>query len=157
MQYLPMLLLLPAPYVYFFTFFNSFPYGRFLLLVYLAIVFGNMVYAFFLARSGCARQLLFWDMLLKLCHIPIYTLIFLIGLVGNIMMIPLMPFMFLFDALLLLSTSLYGIHGLRLGRREGIFSRKAFVLNVILHFLFCWDVGSAVFCYVKARKSAKLA
>lgn len=81
MKRLPMLVLLTAPYV--------------LLLLYLsengpllppafagvsAVLCFGAIYAFFLPRLGFqSKQLLFWCMVLKICNIPIFCLIFVVS------------------------------------------------------------------------------
>ena len=43
--------------------------------MFLLILFPNMIYAFVLKRCGYGYQkLFFWNMLIKLCNIPIYVL-----------------------------------------------------------------------------------
>lgn len=125
--------------------------------VYLAIgavVFlPNMIYAFVARRRATARQLLFWDMMLKLCNIPIYLAVFLFGIMMALMILGIMlvPFLILFDYLLLLPSTMYGFSGLLQARREGRLSRAAMVGHMILHAFFCLDVVSAVVAYVQVR------
>ena len=52
------------------------------LCVYGALLLFNMVYAFLLPRLGFkVKQILFWNLLLKLCNIPLILLIFVVTLV----------------------------------------------------------------------------
>lgn len=124
-----MILLLAAPYLFFLTIIVlsqlsytqamemtlgsiGYPYAAMLLLIFLP----NMIYAFILPRRGYTpQQLLFWDMLLKLCNIPLYILVFIAGmlLAGTIIGLGLIPFFMLFDYLLLLPSTMYGVSGLR--------------------------------------------
>lgn len=55
---------------------------------------------------------------------------------------------------LLLSTSMYGVSGLLKAIREKKITKITAVINIILHFLFCVDVISAItmFCVVKAKE-----
>ena len=113
----------------------------------------NMVYAFFLPRLGTTpRQLLFWNMVLKLCNIPVFVGVFLVALLLNIMVIPLLPFLMLFDYSLLLPSTMYGISGIWQNYRKGKFSLVETAVNIILHFFFCADVFSSIYCYVRGRK-----
>lgn len=91
-------------------------------------------------------------MFLKLWNIPLYLWAFLFVLFGMVLAIPAIPFLFLLDYTLLLATSQYGISGILKLHRGGQFTKKAAALNILLHFMFCFDVFSAVYCYVKARK-----
>ena len=112
-----------------------------------------MVYPYILSKLNFSgRKLLFWDMFLKLWNIPLYLWAFLFVLFGMVLAIPAIPFLFLLDYTLLLATSQYGISGSLKLHRGGQFTKKAAALNILLHFLFCFDVFSAIYCYVKARK-----
>ena len=63
-----------------------------------AVLLCNMVYAFLLPRLGFdGRRILFWNLLLKLCNIPVYLFVFAVALVTNVLIIPMLPFLFLFD------------------------------------------------------------
>ena len=65
---------------------------------------------------------------------------------------PLLPFLVLFDYSLLLPSSMYGISGIWQNYRKGNFSLAETAVNIILHFFFCADVFSAIYCYVRGRK-----
>lgn len=122
------------------------------LVLFVIVSLMNMVYAFILPRLGYkGEQLLFWNMILKICNIPIFLAIFFIYMLFHILILPLIPALILFDYLLLLSSTMYGVSGLVYCFNEGKLTRKAFIINVIAQFLFCWDVVSAVYCYIKLR------
>ena len=109
----------------------------------------NMVYAFLLPRLGFdGRRILFWNLLLKLCNIPVYLFVFAVALVTNVLIIPML---FLFDYALLLASTMYGISGLLCCCREGKVSRKTLAIHCVAQCLFCVDVFSAVYCYIKTR------
>ncbi len=111
-----------------------------------------MVYAFLLPRLGFdGRRILFWNLLLKLCNIPVYLFVFAVALVTNVLIIPMLPFLFLFDYALLLASTMYGISGLLCCCREGKVSRKTLVIHSVAQCFFCVDVFSAVYCYIKTR------
>lgn len=69
-----MILLVIAPYTLVAFMFYSVSYNtniRAALIVYIAILLLNMGYAFLLPWMGFGgKEILFWNMLLKLCHIP---------------------------------------------------------------------------------------
>lgn len=126
-----------------------------LIIFAIAMVCGA-IYAFFLPRLGFSgQQILFWCMLLKICNIPIFLFIFTIGLFLFVVIIPLIPLLALFDFFLLLSTSMYGINGVIQCGREKSLPKKVVVINIVLQFIFCADVFSAIYCYVRARKNKK--
>ena len=82
MKKVPMILLLIAPYAIVFLCDQTgldFSIG---LWIYGALLAFNMVYAFLLPRLGFrVKQILFWNLLLKLCHIPLILLILVFTLV----------------------------------------------------------------------------
>ncbi len=129
MKKIPMFLLMIAPCAFAWLFFHSGPSAA-LILSYLSILLFNILYPLFLPRLNFSGQrLLFWDMLLKLWNIPLYLT-------------------------LLLATSAYGIVGIVKSRQSGLLSTKAAILHIFLHFLFCFDVFSAIYCFIKARRKS---
>lgn len=157
MKKIPMILMLAVPYVVCVVFsventtsFNSL-FGASLVL-FAAVSLINMVYAFVLPRLGYkGKQLLFWNMVLKLCNIPIFLVVFFICMLFHVLILPLIPAFILFDYLLLLSSTMYGVSGLVYCFDKGKLTRKFLIINVILQFIFCWDVFSAVYYYVKLQ------
>jgi len=167
---LPILLLL-SPYFYLIIVFLGFrlthatlgdgmlllPFCGFIVAVFIP----NMVYAFVLAKRGeKSTTLLFWDMLLKLCNIPIFVAVFLLGMLMSMTLIQFAIVVVLvcaaFDYALLLPSTMYGISGLIQARREGKITTATFVINVILHFWLCTDVISAIVMYWKVSKKSKV-
>lgn len=121
------------------------------------ILLMNMVYAFFLPRLGFEGiELLFWDLLLKLCNIPAFAGLLLINMVmvmfrveGGSLVTMLLAYV------LLLSSTMFGVSGLIRCYKNGLISRKSFVIHLILHFIFVADVVSAVWCFSKMIKKEK--
>lgn len=114
----------------------------------------NIIYPFLLKTWGeRSRSLFFWDVVIKVCHIPIYVIIFLMGTLFFLSIFGMMFIFFLivFDYLLLLPSTMYGINGLRQARSEGRISWLAFIMHAICHFVFCLDVMSAAVMYFKVR------
>ena len=89
---------------------------------------------------------------LKLCNIPVYLGVFLIGMMTAPFAGMVLPLLFLFDVSLLLPSSMYGLSGILRARREGCLSVRAAAVCAVLMFLFCLDVFSAVFCYLRVRR-----
>lgn len=157
MKRIPMILLLAAPYVLLFVIlFTTDSAAFFTLILFSVILLFNMVYAFLLPRLGFrGEQILFWNMLLKLCNIPIYVFIFAAALFMNIFIIPALPFLILFDYFLLLPSTMYGISGMRQCCKSGTLSAVKFVINSIVQFFFCLDVFSGIYCYITVRRAGK--
>lgn len=124
------------------------------LLAFGIIMLLGAVYSFFLPRIGFSgKQILFWSMLLKICNIPVFLFIFAVGLFLFVVIIPLIPLLVLFDLFLLLSTSMYGINGIIQCGKERCLSKKEVIINIVLHFIFCADVFSSIYCYIRSRKN----
>lgn len=129
------------------------------LMMCLFVFLPNMLYAFLLPRMGYTeRQLFFWNMLLKICNIPIYCLVFLMGVVMTAFVLPILylPILVFFDYSLLLPSTMYGISGLWRAYQERMISRNVLIIHVIMQFMFCLDVCSSVYLYVSMRKAKKV-
>lgn len=140
MKKVPMIILLLAPYVFLlicigicmaekgFTADAIEMIGWTFLGMFLLILFPNMIYAFILKRFGYGhRKLFFWNMLI--------------------------PFLVIFDYLLLLPSTMYGVSGLRSLSKTGKASKVGIMINGICQFLFVFDVISAAYLYIRFRKS----
>ena len=159
MKKIPMFLLLLAPYLFLLTVVmtviseNGFTAkaldtaaGIYLGML-LMILIPNMVYAFILKGHGYElRKLFFWNMLLKLSHIPIYFLVFAAGLFLGLMIVGMMliPFLVIFDYSLLLSSSMYGISGI--WGLAGCRLRSVFILQIWKTFWVRGFYGISCFC-----------
>lgn len=153
MKKIPMFLLLIAPYALIVSIVTESISSTAFILFIIALLL-NMVYAFLLPRLGFkGEEILFWNMLLKLCHIPVFLLVFLIVLLTHVLIVPLIPFLILFDYFLLLSSTMYGICGMLSSYKCGKISLTTLIVNTIAQLIFCVDVFSAVYCYIKVRKS----
>ena len=129
MKKIPIIMMLIAPYFLFGMYMaeNLELLSIGLLAFGIIMLFGS-VYAFFLPRMGFSgKQILFWSMLLKICNIPIFLFIFSIGL-------------FLFVVIIQCG-------------KEKCLSKKAVIINIVLHFIFCADVFSSIYCYIRSKKN----
>ena len=127
-------------------------------ILWLVIFLPNMVCAFLLPRLGVTpKQLLFLNMVIKLCNIPL----FVGGIVGALLLtqspdmmivVMLISYFVLFDYSLLLPFSMYGISGIWENYQKGKFSAVETAVNIILHVFFCIDVFSSIYCYLRGRK-----
>lgn len=147
MKRFPIILLWIGPYivtVVCMRFDNPFP--PIWLALFGLVLLPNMIYACVLPKLGFpGKKLIFWGMFIKLWNIPIYGVI-LIGLFLD----PLLPFWPLFNYSLLLPTTLYGVNGILIFRKKGLFTQAQAAINIFLQFLLFADVFSAVYCYAKS-------
>ena len=117
------------------------------------------------AESG-PRRLAFWDLVLKLCMIPFYTLIFLYATgIATIMFV--IPGLFLaapfvvvpllaMSYLLMLATSSYGFAASIRAAKRGLLPGSLTALHIALHFFAVADFFSAAVLYLQLRGADKL-
>ena len=126
------------------------------------VYFGNMLFVCSNRQEGASERLAFWDMVIKLVHIPFYLLVFAVGAMFLLAMV--VPALVLFspmvvmtlaviDWLLMLTSSSYGIQSIRRAKKQGILTWKSAMWHTVLHLCFVTDVISAVCIYRKIRKS----
>ena len=166
MKKVPMILLLVAPYATLFVCYQLTLDITVGLCVYGALILFNMVYAFLLPRLGFnGKQILFWNLLLKLCNIPLVTLIFLCTLVmmmvggegirdevGSMVLIALAS-----GYLIQLSSAMFGISGFRWCRKYGTLSQTGVVVSSIVQVMPGIDVIGSILCYIMFRKEGQSA
>lgn len=125
----------------------------------------NIIYVCLCRDEEAYYHLAFWNMLIKLIHIAIFfqavtTIGILFFLFSLIFSSPLtMVFLFFAAAilaLLMITSSVYGISALIRAGRKQIVSKKYVIINIILQFIFFADVISAIILYVKVRKARQL-
>lgn len=114
---------------------------------------------------GCPRRLAFWDLVLKLCMIPFYTLLFLYatGIATIMFVIPGLflaaPFVVLpllaMSYLLMLATSSYGFAASLRAAQRGLLPGSFTALHIALHFIAVADVISAAVLYLQLRRADK--
>ena len=111
--------------------------------------------------KGEAERLAFWDLLIKLAHIPFHLTLFLVGLLFLLAMVvpalifvsPIVAMVFAVICwLLMLTTSSYGLNAVVRGKQEGTLSGRAAVVLGILHLFFVADVIGAVILLIRLRK-----
>ena len=113
-------------------------------------------------HRAAARTFAFWDLVVKLCHIPFYLAVFALG-VPMAMVVPALLFvspavnllLLAVDTALMLTSSAYGIRAAVSGVREGRLSIGCAVLLGVLHLFFVFDViGAAVeYAFFRATDS----
>ena len=136
-------------------------WGTLLLLVGIA----NILCACFDRAEDSPRRLAFWDLVLKLCMIPFYTLIFLYATgIATIMFV--IPGLFLaapfvvvpllaMSYVLMLATSSYGFAASIRAAKRGLLPGSLAALHIALHFLAVADFFSAAVLYLQLRRADK--
>ena len=114
---------------------------------------------------GSPCRLAFWDLMLKLCMIPFYTLIFLYATgIATIMFV--IPGLFLaapfvvvpllaMSYLLMLATSSYGFAASIRATKRGLLPGSLAALHIALHFFAVADFFSAAVLYLQLRRADK--
>jgi len=136
LKYLPMFFLFAAPYVLLFVMvvvcwvengLTATALGIILIsfvVIILLIYIPNTIYAvILLIKKEESQNILLWNFILKMFHIPFYIFMFILGLLFSIMLlftIPLVIIIIVMDYTLFWATSLYGIVGIIQAKREKI-------------------------------------
>lgn len=125
----------------------------------------NILCACFDRAEDNLRRLAFWDLLLKLCMVPFYTLIFLYATgIATIMFV--IPGLFLaapfvvvpllaMSYLLMLATSSYGFAASLRAAKRGLLPSSLAAIHIALHFFAVADFFSAVVLYLQLRRADK--
>ena len=136
-------------------------WGTLLLIIGIA----NILCACFDRAEGSPRRLAFWDLVLKLCMIPFYTLLFLYAtgiatimfvipglfLAAPFVVVPLLAMSFL----LMLATSSYGFAASIRAAKRGFLPGSLAALHIALHFFAVADFFSAAVLYLQLRRANK--
>ena len=125
----------------------------------------NILCACFDRAEDSPRRLAFWDLVLKLCMIPFYTLLFLYATgIATIMFV--IPGLFLaapfvvvpllaMSYLLMLATSSYGFAASIRAAQRGLLPGSLAALHIALHFFAVADFFSAAVLYLQLRRANK--
>lgn len=136
------------------------------MIVVCAIIILNIIYAIVMCRGPeSAKTIAFWNLVVKVAHIPFYVIVFIIGILGALLGLIPVPFMFfigitvvfflfLGDFIVLFSTVSYGIAASLSGYKSGFLSQKEAVGYSVMHFFFCLDVIAAILMYFKIKKQS---
>ena len=161
MKKTPMILLLIAPYLLVMVCSITgmdFSIG---ICAYAALLVFNMIYAFWMPKQGFAgKQILFWNLLLKLCHIPLMVLIGMVilmtSLIGGEGMGDEAPTMVLIGLtvcyVLQLASAAFGCSGLLWYRKQGAVSAAGMTAAMMAQLIPCVDVIGSILCYFVLRK-----
>ena len=163
MKKIPMVLLMLSPYLllpvsmlFGFILGESGYCAGYLFFFIIAIL--NMIYPFFLPKLNYSgNKILFWSMIVKIINIPVFVTVFIFSFALSLHLIGISIILgFVFDCVLLLPSSMYGVSGIIQCYKSGLFSKKTAVINIIMQILFCFDVFSAIYCYIKSSVLLKL-
>lgn len=125
----------------------------------------NILCACFDRAEGSPHRLAFWDLILKLCMIPFYSLIFLYatGIATIMFVIPglflAVPFavvpLLAMSYLLMLATSSYGFAASIRAAKRGLLPGSFAAIHIALHFFAVADFFSAAVLYLQLRRADK--
>ena len=156
-----MILLLIAPYAIYFLCDHvnmDFSIG---LYIYGAILILNMVYAFLLPKLQFnGKQLLFWNLLIKLCHIPLVVIILLAVMITSLIggeamrdaVSSVVLIAFVSCYMLQLSSAMFGISGFLWLRKNNKMTSKDVAFFTAAQLIPIIDIAAAVVCYFMFRK-----
>lgn len=164
MKKLPMISLLIVPYAVIIVCYQLNLDMTIGLCIYGALLLFNIVYAFLLPGLGFdGKQLMFWNLLLKLCNIPLVTLIRLFALVmvlaggksmeDDRLTLVLITLLVLF--VVRLSSAVFGISGYRWCRKNGTLSQTGVIVSSVIQLVPFIDVIGSVLCYIMFRKDGQ--
>lgn len=170
-KYLPLILMV---WPYLFGLYVTLPDGLdgniYMVLLLAYIILTVLVYvlnirnAFTYNGNDAALKLAFYNMIIKLIHIPFYLYVFAVGIVCIVaMVVPAFVFispmiimmLFFIDWFLMLTSSMYGISAAIKSSREGMISKKAALLYGIFHCIFVTDIISAILLYKEIKRNNK--
>ena len=164
MKKIPMILLLIAPYAILIICDQAYLDLTIGVYIYGILLLFNLVYAFLMPRLGFnGKQILFWNLLLKLCNIPLVLLILLVvllmTLIGGEAMrddsASMVKIAFLACYLLQLSSAMFGFSGFLWCRRYGTLTKSKLVVSTVAQLIPCIDVIGSILCYIMFRKEGQ--
>lgn len=163
MKKLPMILQLIMPYIILVCGFAAMDITIGIGYFYGTVLIFNMVYAFLLPKLGFdGRGILFWNLLLKLCNIPVVLCILLFALVMTMVggknlgsdIAVMFKFVFCICYVLQLSSSIFGLSGLLWYRKQGLLPAKNVISRALVQFIPLIGIWGSVHCYISLRKLA---
>lgn len=166
MKKIPLILLLTAPYIILIVCYQANLDLSIGLYIYGALLAFHVAYAFLMPKLGFnGKQILFWNLLLKRCNIPLVLLIQLFTLimtviggegirdeVSSMVMISLLA-----CYIIQLSSAMFGISGFAWCRKYGTLSKAGMVASTIAQLIPVVDVLGSVLCYIMFRNEGKSA
>lgn len=160
-----MLLQLIVPYVILICGFAAMDITVGITYFYGLILIFNMAYAFLLPKLGFdGRGILFWNLLLKLCNIPVVLCIMLFALLMTLIggknlgsdVAIMFKIVFCVCYVLQLSTSVFGLSGLLWYRKQGLLSVKSVISRTLVQLIPLIGIWGSIHCYSSLRKKNRL-
>lgn len=130
-------------------------------LLTVVVYVSNIIHCCLYRGEDSAYQLAFWNMLIKLIHIPFYvtvllqatSFLFIMVIPPFLLMATFMFFIFFVVCLLLmLTSSFYGINALIRARQAKDISIVFTVVNIVLHVFFLTDLISSILLFINLKK-----
>lgn len=157
------------PYLFFFiaTVVKEDSYGTAFLAYFILTVLvyaSNVIYACKCQGENADYRLAFWEMVLKLAHIPFYLIVMAVSVLltfsivvpALLLMSPIIIFfLMMIDFFLMATTSVYGVNALVRAKRKGTVTGSFSLIHILLHFIFVLDVISSIFVFIQIRKQKK--
>lgn len=123
-----------------------------------AAIVCNIVYIF-ATKNTSPTELIKTAFWVKVCHIPTYVIIYIIGVILGLMFFmtfPIIIFLILIDLITLWLSGMISIYSIIRGFKEkSIFSKAVLIVSLILQFMFCADIITMFILYLKAVKAEK--
>ena len=125
-----------------------------LLFAVLAVTMSILCFVISIRNRWNSLSLAKTAMIVKLCQVPAYVMIFILGvfLAMAIFTIPFSFGLFLFDCLFLMLTGLLTISGVINAIRQQVFTLKGSIWIIILQLVFCADVVASIVFYFVLKK-----
>ncbi len=164
MKKLPMLLQLIVPYVILICGFAAMDITVGIAYFYGVILIFNVVYAFMLPKLGFdGRRILFWNLLLKLCNIPVVLCIMVFALLMTLVggknlgsdVAVMFKLIFCICYVLQISTSIFGLSGLLWYRKQGLLSVKSVISRTLVQLIPLIGIWGSVCCYFSLRQKKR--
>lgn len=120
-----------------------------LILYFVALVCAVAVFIKGITKKKKSLEILHFNMIIKLIHIPAYLLIFVFGLLCTITIftIGITIVLMILDGMTIVLSGLIGLGGVIGSLREDKISIKKAVMHGILQFVYCADIISAIVIY----------
>lgn len=126
--------------------------------LFVVSLIGNVIFLVLsIYKKWNCKKVALYNMVVKLLQIPAYIAIFLLGALSfsTLFTMGLAVILFLFDCASILLSGLIGVTSVIRCHADNIISKKISIVNGVLQFVFCADVISAIFIFVRAKLSHK--
>ena len=133
--------------------------GLFLLLIIIVLYIIALIFSVFISIRCIllkvnSQNILRINLIIKLIHIPAYTIIFFIGLASliTIFTMGISIVLIILDGLTIFMTGLLGLAGIIRGVTEKKITKGNAIMYSIFQFVFCADILSSILIYRKVKK-----